>query len=158
MLNVSMILILQEPSGTISEIFFSLIYSVFQSLYHQDFLTEILAIESAILAFFVPLSYNIMARATEKYDSKTINELFLNEKNTFWLLWLLLVNIAIIILYKASTPSFAFTIFPLISLILFFIMLGFLVFNLGILKKIIFDEAYVVRMLSKQRKKAFEQA
>ena len=138
-----------SPSGTISEIFFSLIYSVFKSLYNSDYLTEILTIESVILAFVIPLRYNILSRLSEKYDSLPVNKMFLSELKTRFLLYIIVFSLVLIVSYKAFPIIQEISFIPMFVYSLFIAVMIILTLSLNSLRNYLLSYEYLVKNLSK---------
>lgn len=64
----------------------------------SSFVSDILAVETALLAFLIPLSFDIITRVSDKYNSRTIAKQFKNEPFFRMLLYLLFGNVVFLVL------------------------------------------------------------
>lgn len=63
----------------------------------KNFVSDVLALETALFAFLIPLSFDIVARFSDKYKSRVISKQFISEPDFIRLLYLLFANILFLI-------------------------------------------------------------
>lgn len=72
-----------------------------------DFLSDVATIEAVVIALAVPLSFEIVSRISERYQSDIITNQFLHEREVKWLPYLLIGNILLAVtlrFFVDSTP------------------------------------------------------
>lgn len=73
-----------------------------------NFLSDVAAFESVVIAIAVPLSFEIVSRISERYQSEVISKQFLQEWEIKWLPRFLMVNIVLAIalrFFVQNNPS-----------------------------------------------------
>ena len=95
----------------------------------KAFLSEFLALQTAILAFLIPLAFDVVTRISEKYKSEIVIKHFQREKIFLILIFVLFVNI----LYLLSLGFFEINVSVMSGISFFltilsvFLLFGFLI-------------------------------
>jgi len=97
-----------------------------------SFLSDIATIEGVIIGIAVPLSYEIIARLSDRYHSDVITRKFRERFEIKFLPWVLAVNITIIVIIKfVEGTNFHSTIWIPVA---WFLLVGFIIIAIWILR------------------------
>ncbi len=66
----------------------------------SDFVSDVLAFQTAILVLLIPLSFDVVSRISERYHSEIIISRFQGEWTFVSLVWILGINIALMIILR----------------------------------------------------------
>jgi len=97
---------------------------------NPTFLSDIAAFEAVVIAIAIPLSFEIVSRISERYESEVISRRFLDHWSIKWLPFLLIVNIIIAVVlrfFASGDPKTSlWKVVAWTTLIAFLIMAGIL--------------------------------
>jgi len=116
-----------------------------------NFLSSIAGFEAVIIAFAIPLSFEIVSRISERYQSEVISKRFIQDWIINWLPIILIANIVLAVslrfFVQTSPSAIIWKVFAWITFI-GFIFVAFILFKfLGRLKRYITDTEFVLREL-----------
>ncbi len=134
--------------------------ALFNGLEYKTFIPQILAFEIAVIALSVPLSYQIVSRISERYNSDIISSKFLGELEIRifpkYLIINIFLNATILIFPKEFYGSFL----KLFSLFLYFCFIISLIFLYKFINKLIkyvTSSDYILERMYTDAKKIFEE-
>lgn len=116
-----------------------------------NFLSDIAAFEAVLIAIAIPLSFEIVSRISERYQSEVITKTFIQEWEIKWLPKFLVLNITLAIVLRFfvdSNPSSSIWLFfAWVTFIFFLFIVGVLLKFTAKLKHYMTDTGYVLNKL-----------
>jgi len=134
------------------------VYLFFESINpNPEFLSSIVAIEVVIIGIAIPLSFEIISKISERYQSDVISRKFLNSSKLHWLRVLLVLNIifAISLIFIFKNPYWEFwkNIAWIILLLFIIIMLFFAFYFIPKVMHYMGDTNFILKELFKDAEK-----
>ncbi len=119
------------------------------------YLSDIIALEIAIIAFLIPLIIDVISRLSDRYDSEIIVKLFVKEKTFSLFPFFLVFNIISIILFKSLNLGIYK---PILIFIIFLAVLTniWILWLFRLLKKYLIDLSYVKEKLYNDAEKSLK--
>lgn len=117
-----------------------------------DFLTDAVAVEATLLGLTIPLSFEIISRISERYESDVVTRQFVSEPVVRWIPHCLIANICLAIVMKfMKSPGphggLKWRIFAWIGLLGFAFTTWMLFRFLDTLKKYVVNRQFVIESL-----------
>lgn len=126
-----------------------------------NFLSDIAAFEAVVIGLAIPLSFEIISRISERYQSEVITKRFLQDWEIRWLPIFLIVNIIIAISLRFFIPeNFTYSLWKILAWLTFvgflFIASIFLFKFLPKLKRYMTDTDFILNELFNEAEKLFK--
>lgn len=125
-----------------------------------NFLSDIAAFEAVVIGIAIPLSFNMVSRISERYQSEVIAKQFFREIEVKILPYLLMVNICIVISLRFLFPNEAKLIYQKvliwISVGAFLVVAVILLKFVNKLRRYIIDIEFVLGKLKNDAEKIFK--
>lgn len=124
-----------------------------------DFLTDAVAVEATLLGLTIPLSFEIISRISERYESDVVTRQFVSEPVVRWMPHCLIANIGLAIVMKfmkspGQQGGFEWRLVSWLGLLGFAFTTWMLFRFMSILKKYIVNRQFVVDSLLNEARKA----
>lgn len=124
-----------------------------------DFLTDAVAVEATLLGLTIPLSFEIISRISERYESDVVTRQFVSEPIVRWMPHCLVANIGLAIVMKfMKSPGqhggFEWRLVSWFGLLGFIFTTWMLFRFLSTLKKYIVNRQFVVDSLLNEARKS----
>ena len=136
-----------------------LIKSILNITPNTDFLSDIASFEAVIVALAIPLSFEIISRISERYQSEVVSKKFEQEKINRWLPILLLFNIIMAISLRFATTSHASSLkWKIVAWVMLFSFIGIAIALFYFTKKMkeYMQESNVLNKLFEDAKKSIK--
>ena len=115
---------------------------------------------AAIIAIAIPLSFEIVSRISERYQSEVISKNFFKEWYTKWLTRLLIIDIIFVIISRffvsKNFEKICWVLLAWINLLLFISIVFVFAFYIKNLKKYISDPDFILKKLFKDAENAIK--
>lgn len=122
-----------------------------------DFLSDIAAFEAVVIALAVPLSFEIVSRISERYQSEVITKQFIQEWEIKWLPGFLIINIFLAIglrfFVQGEPSSGAWKILAWITFVSFLVIAMILFKFITKLKSYMTDTEFILKRLYDEAEK-----